>query len=166
MLTLFFHIAIYKLEADKKLTSEGITNIIKSKISDDKIVCLIQRGIERHFQQDYISSISSIHVLVPQIEAVLRLILQSENLIVTKEERDALMYKELGGLLEMKELSKVYTDDFIEYLRTLLTDIDGMNLRNKLSHGLLEVDDFIHENSFLIINVLLLLVTKKLDCCL
>lgn len=75
------------------------------------------------------------------------------------------MYKELGGILDMKkdELSKVYSDDFIKYLKIILIDINGMNLRNKLSHSLLNLEEFNHANSFLMIILLLLLVTQKLE---
>ena len=73
---------------------------------------LIEHGIEKHFQQDYISSI---HILMPRIEALLRLLLKSKNVIVTQEESHRSIDKLLEGILEMKKLEEIYQPSFIKF---------------------------------------------------
>lgn len=61
---------------------------------------------------------------------------------------------------------------FLEHLRTKVSrensliivqyiDTNGINLRNRLSHGLLEKDEFNHKNSFSVIYTILILLTMS-----
>lgn len=68
------------------------------------------------------------------------------------------MYKEFGGLLTDNEVKNVLEDNIIEYLKIKYADINGINFRNKLSHGYLKIDEFNHRNSFAVIFALLKLV--------
>jgi hypothetical protein len=71
------------------------------------------------------------------------------------------MSKELGGLLELDELLDVLSPNLIKYLKLKYTDINGLNFRNNLSHGLLQQEDFNHINSCSIIySIMLILKTS------
>lgn len=66
------------------------------------------------------------------------------------------MYKEVGGLIT--DSKDVLGEDTVEYLKIKYTEINGINFRNKLSHGYLKIDEFNHRNSFAVIFTLLKLV--------
>lgn len=105
---------------------------------------LIKKAIIDHFDHDYISSI---HILVPQIEVTLRAVLSSKGIIplkIEKEGKEARIYEnELGGLL---------------------VDVTGINLRNKVSHGLMDsIEEFNHPISYSLIHVLLMLIRSSLE---
>ena len=72
------------------------------------------------------------------------------------------MYKELGGLLAMKEVNGILEDNIIEYLKIKYTDINGINFRNKLYHGYLKIEELNHTNSFAVIFGLLKLVKNAI----
>lgn len=72
------------------------------------------------------------------------------------------MVKELGGLLDLIELEDVLGNNLFRYLKIKLTDSNGINLRNSVSHGLLETDEFNHQNSFSIILVIIIILKISL----
>jgi hypothetical protein len=136
---------LLKLEESKKISVNAlITFLTKFKLLDDNSLELLQVGISRHFSHDYISSI---HILIPQLENIIRLILKELKINILKEENDAIMNKQIRGLLEMPEVSQILGTNFCNYLIIKYADIKSINLRNDVSHGLLKVNDFNHSNS-------------------
>jgi hypothetical protein len=70
---------------------------------------LIAQGIERHFEGDYISSI---HVLIPQVEVTLRYLLNKKGINTLKTKGDVKMDNELGGLLRDAAYGNALQEDF------------------------------------------------------
>jgi hypothetical protein len=86
--------------------------------------------------------ISAAHLLNPQLEHALRVHLNAIGVVTlnlpssgAQDERD------LGALLELPELRRLLDDAVIFDWRSLLTEKAGANLRNELSHGLIEPGD-------------------------
>jgi Domain of unknown function (DUF4209) len=137
------------LESKNKLTTVGVKEFFESYgIFDNTSDFLIYHGLEKHFQKDFVASM---HILIPQIEALLRRLLQLKKASFFKLKKDAIMSRELGGLLELNELSDILGLNLIKYLKLKYTDINGLKLRNNLSHGFLQKEDFNHTNSCSII---------------
>ena len=101
------------------------------------------------------------HILIPQIETVLRHVLEVRNMSAFKEKRQAIMVRELGGLLDIEEIKQIIGLNFHKYIQIKYTDANGINLRNRISHGLLTKDDFSHANSFSLIYTILILLTMS-----
>lgn len=150
---------VREMESNSKLTPTGVQDFVGSfGVLDETNIFLIKRGIMHHFQKDYVASM---HILMPQIETVLRHVLEIRNTSAFKEKRQAVMVKELGGLLDMDEIKKIIGLDFHKYMQIKYIDTNGINLRNRLSHGLLIKDDFNHANSFSLVYTILILLTMS-----
>jgi Domain of unknown function (DUF4209) len=147
------------LESENKITAFGIQHFLNTyRILDANCIFLLNQGFKHHFENDFVASI---HVLTPQIESVLRKLLELKKVNFFKLKKDAIMSKELGGLLELDELLDVLSPNLIKYLKLKYTDINGLNFRNNLSHGLLQQEDFNHINSCSIIySIMLILKTS------
>lgn len=143
---------------DEKLTQDNIfsflvnsaTNISKSRLE------IIHKGLERHFAGDYVSSI---HILIPQIEEILRQMLENAGYVAQVREKTGLREQQLRGLLENENTVDLLGKDFVEYLKVRLTDVDMENLRNLVCHGLVEIEQCNETNSILSIFIILKLST-------
>jgi hypothetical protein len=137
-----------------------LSHMFKPPLFEEGRKKLFEHGIEAYFSNDHVKTI---HVLVPQIEHCLRRLLGMLDKPTTKHGRsgvDIMMEKSLNDILEREESVKsVLGDDATFFLRFLLCDPRGYNLRNNLSHGLMEIDEFHRLISDRLIHVLLFLST-------
>jgi len=123
---------------------------------------LLGKGFEHYFQEDYVSAL---HLLVPQVEDILRNLLREANRSVTippdsgRRGRAAT----LGSLLLDEEFRRVAGTSLIRYYRLVLDDPNGMNLRNDLAHGLMEVKTMSKSGVELILYVLLSLTRFRIE---
>lgn len=112
-------------------------------------------------KQDYLSGL---HILIPYIEEVIRLIIKKAGRVeVVLEQHKTKFFRgiELGGLLTDKNVEKLIGLDFQKSLKVLLVDNDQTNLRNELLHGRLSSDK-INEAETLFIAYCLLKLMKIL----
>jgi uncharacterized protein DUF4209 len=72
------------------------------------------------------------------------------------------MDNELGGLLRDAAYGNALLEDLVKYLELRFTEQVGMNLRNNLSHGLLDDTAFTYEESLATIRAFLLLAELSL----
>jgi hypothetical protein len=158
--------AVKSLEDHEKISAAPFIQFISScGFLSDVSRSIISKGITEHFQQNYISSI---HILMPQIEAVLKSLLVTKGIIPLKLEKkkDELAIineNELGGLLEIEDAKNLLGENFTKYLKVKFVDQNGINLRNKISHGLIEsLEDFNHTTSYSLIHIIMML-SKKLQ---
>jgi hypothetical protein len=116
-----------------------------------------------HALHAYVSGdhITAIHVLVPQIEHALRRLLGMLGQPTNKHRRsdlNVMVEKTLNDILENEQaLLECLGEDVVIYLRTLLCDPRGFNLRNILTHGLMVPGQFNRFVSDRLIHVLLTL---------
>ncbi|HZH15429.1 MAG TPA: DUF4209 domain-containing protein [Archangium sp.] len=79
----------------------------------------------------------SLHILIPRLEAVVRELCSLIGAVIIREPDGA----KPGGVVALGELMSVLQGQFPEswrrYLRNLLNEPTGLNLRNRVSHGLL-----------------------------
>lgn len=84
----------------------------------------------------------SMHFLIPQFEAVIRHILNTEKIITSKlNDNDIQEERLLAPLLAMPDTEKIFGKDFIFELRGLLCEKTGYNFRNELVHGFLNASE-------------------------
>lgn len=99
----------------------------------------LKEGVAAYLRQDYVKAI---HVLIPQIECAIRNILHSIEVPTTKIVRGNSQLKNLNDMLREPTLEAVLPEDLRMYLRVLLSDQRGWNLRNTVCHGLLPFEQF------------------------
>lgn len=97
----------------------------------------LAKGLHAGFQFDLLVAVP---VLLPQLEHLLRLIVQSRGGLTTTIREDRTQQQHLlKALLDKKELTEAIGDDEVFGLKGLLIDQGTGNLRNDVLHGL--VDD-------------------------
>lgn len=98
-----------------------------------------------------------VHIAVPRIESAVRLILRELDVAIYRIQlgKRPGQYPPLGALLgELVDLG--FDEAWIYYLRWLLTDHMGQNLRNEVAHG--RVRDASEANAVMVLRALLLVV--------
>ena len=123
---------------------------------------LAAAGIRAHFAGDYITSV---HILVPQVEQALRLLLEQKGALMLGG-RDRVRQDLLKKMLAEGE--GVLGRDLAEFLRVWLVDEGSVNLRNRVCHALYgdypdmdgydPLHEFGHGTSLLLILTICLLV--------
>ena len=144
-----------------KLTDQGISpDIVIRKINgwqylsdDDKKIISI--GIERYFDRDYISSI---HILVPRFENCFRKFFEHGGHPTTSI-RDGIQKEQvLNQFLNQDFVVEKIGEDKVEFLRLLLVDELGLNLRNDVAHGLSKLDNLNEVNANIVLYLFFMLI--------
>lgn len=98
------------------------------------------RGIQAGFYGDWLVAM---HLLVPQLEASVRQVLQQHGIITSKLEADGTQdERDLGWLLTHPTMEEIFGKDISFDLRGILIERFGHNLRNVLAHGLVPEGGF------------------------
>jgi len=123
---------------------------------------LIREGVDAYLNGDHVKAV---HILIPQIEHALRVLLGGLGQPTNKPMRSAkgvMQEKTLTDILEYEAAIEAWAEknsvqDWLAYLRCFLTDPRGHNLRNRLAHGLMVPDEFGRQVSDRVFHVLLML---------
>lgn len=92
-------------------------------------------GYERDF-------VTALHLLIPQIEHLIRVHLKQAGTKTTNLDKDGIQNENgLSTLMDLPEAEKVFGKDLAFELKALFCDAFGPNLRNELAHGLLDEDE-------------------------
>jgi hypothetical protein len=102
---------------------------------------LIQIGLRHALNED---AVSALHILVPQLEDVLRRILGREGHDPGRRNpSDQAVTEEitLGSILQQLEGHRILTSDDALLFTLALDEPRGLNLRNRIGHGLVRIRD-------------------------
>ncbi|AHV36245.1 hypothetical protein AI20_13930 [Aeromonas hydrophila YL17] len=92
-------------------------------------------GYERDF-------VIALHLLIPQIEHLVRIHLKQAGANTTNLDKDGIQNENgMSTLMDLPEAEDIFGKDLSFELKSLFCDAFGPNLRNELAHGLLEEDD-------------------------
>lgn len=124
-----------RASSSKVITSDSVEAFLfESPLFLENRRSQIGRGLLAYFEED---AIASIQVLVPQVEQAIR---QLTNLIgapiYTQRRGGGLHVRSLDDLLRDTAVVSILGTDVAAYLRLLLTDARGWNVRNIVTHGL------------------------------
>jgi len=139
---------------EKGLDSERMLNVLfRGEPLEKGREQIVEVALDRFFACDYVSSI---HILVFQIEGILREILARAG-GCTARLTDQNVYQErmLDDILRDNDLRKVVGDDVCEFLRIILSDPLGTNLRNRIGHGLSFTIEFDKDANLILFVILL-----------
>ena len=97
---------------------------------------LFAKALHAGFEYDFVTSI---HLLAPQLEHLVRVALKESDVHTTTLTQDGIdMECGLSTLLDKPEAAEILDENFLFELKVLLTDQRGPNLRNEVAHGLLD----------------------------
>jgi len=138
---------------DKNLNAESIASyIFNSALVNDDRKPLLEKAFERYFTEDHVCSV---HILVFQIEGILRDILEKLDRPTTTIKRDSTMESSLDSILRNSPMREFLTEDFAMFLQIMLSDPEYLNLRNEIAHGLYKYKSYTKPTSELLIIILL-----------
>lgn len=102
-------------------------------------VRLFGKALYAGYDRDFVAAL---HLLVPQIEQLVRFHLKQAGAKTTNLDRNGIE-NELGlsSLMDLPEAGKVFGSNVSFEIKALFCDPFGPNLRNQLAHGLLGFDD-------------------------
>ena len=150
-------------EENMQITTNNYLDYLHTfELHEQAVLKLIECGIQRHYEKDYISSI---HILIPQVENTLRRLLEQKGISVLRSHNQILQYLTLGSQIESSR--PILGTDLVEFLRIKLVEDDGINLRNRVCHSIYEdlpkledydaLHDFSHATSLSLILIIMLL---------
>ena len=119
-------------------------------------IATVEHALKLYFEEQYCVAC---HLLVPQIEAMVRQIVDCAGYPILKEEKGSntgYQYTTLDELLRCP----VFGEDVSFYLRACLTSPKGLNIRNNLCHSLVSPFTFDFQIADRLIHILLLLSCK------
>lgn len=152
---MYRHAQFHQLACSAAIISPGTNQIILEHyvrekdflpiVSDNRFVppgreVIYARGLYAGLTGDLLVST---HLLIPQLEDSIRYILYQHGLITsTYDDKGVQDERNLNSLLFIPEVSQILGEDLTFDLQGLLIERFGSNLRNKMAHGLMELDDF------------------------
>ena len=84
---------------------------------------------------------TALHLLAPQIEHMVRFHLKQAGVKTTTLDSNGIeTEKGLSSLMDLPEAEKIFGEDLSFEIKAVFCDPSGPNLRNELSHGLIDVD--------------------------
>jgi len=150
------------LEKEHPKYIESLSQYLSSSgIIDDKRIPIINHGLQAFKDKEYLASI---HILVFQIEGILRDLLGKLGLPTFSYRSNEMRERMLSDILVTLSQIEGMDKDFLKFIEIYLCDIRGDNYRNDIAHGLLSLGDFTKENAQLLLLILikLLLILIKL----
>jgi len=142
------------MRQDGGFTTDSLVSYMSSSpfFDEDKLE-MTRVGIERYFADDHVSAI---HILVPQLEDVLRRIIDKLGLPTTSRTPEGLTReKPLKEVLDTPELKALLGDRVWFYFKYVLEHQLGENLRNDVAHGLITKDRCTRQLTEMVLHLLL-----------
>lgn len=140
---LFLHYTLEVGEQRGLVTKETLLEFLgKSAAIDPARLPIFERALSAYFDRDYMVFI---HLVIPQMEEAIRNLMEKQGVAVLKFKDNVFNLRTLDDILNeeaFKELFGESGQDIQTYMRVLLTDRKGWNVRNEVSHGLLPPEAF------------------------
>ena len=132
----FLHQALERAKSTWKIDSDRwVAFLAQSPIFPPHSHALLKEGIDAWLAQD---ALKAVHVLVPQVEAALRemLVAMGESPMRPSRSGGGFVTLGMGEVLNTTSFKIKANPTLRLHLRALYTEAKGINLRNKLAHGL------------------------------
>ena len=131
--------ALQTLNAEHRLAERYLLSLCRnSRVIPPGREVLWAKGLFFGFERDFVVST---HLLIPQLEHFVRMIMKQCGLKTTTLDSMGIETENgLSTLLDHPDIEKALDNNLIFELKALLADSIGPNLRNEVAHGLLEAD--------------------------
>lgn len=129
--------ALHAFSLDHRIRESDLAQMIaQSPIVPRGRAPLIAKALFAGFERDLVIAL---HLLVPQVEHLVRWHLKSSGVKTTTLSSDGVENENgLSTLVDLSEVTKIFGDDLAFELKALFCDAFGPNLRNEVAHGLLD----------------------------
>jgi len=135
MLAQIVRVVFDRLAQHFRPTPDDVLQHLENSIFDPSRTEIVRRGVAAYLSADHVAALC---ILIPEIEAAVRFLATTAGLPTEKRSQGGgFDLKNLGDLLADPRMKSLLTDRIALYLRVLLTDRRGWNLRNAISHGFL-----------------------------
>ncbi len=133
--------------------------IYQSPVYDPEYRPIIENGMAAYLRGDHAAAI---HILIPMIENTLRrLMVLTGGPVYRPDQRGGLSLRSLDKILQDEGVIRSLGESTVHYLRVLLTDQRGWNLRNNICHGLQHPNTFGYKVGDRLLHVLLVLAQLR-----
>jgi hypothetical protein len=138
---MFLFLAIDRLRERFPPSADDLAHHLRrSPLFPESVMPILYAGLDAYLRNDHLTAA---HLFVPQIEAAVRHLLDLCGGNLWKPHRNGgLMMKNLEDVLREAPVAKSLTENVVLYLRVLLTDQRGWNLRNNICHGNCTTESF------------------------
>ena len=126
-----------------------------SEVISTERIAILRHGLRAYGQQEYVAAI---HVLVFQIEGILRDMLGLAGLptwTTYKRDTSEMRARTLDDILEALGQIKGVNQDFLKFVTLLLNNLMADNIRNDIAHALMPVEAFQQQYAELLLLVLI-----------
>ena len=129
--------ALDAFSLDHRIREADLAYIVgRSPIVPRDRVALFAKGLFAGFERDLVSAL---HLLVPQVENMVRWHLKAAGVKTTTLTPDGIENENgLSTLVELPEVTSIFGEDIAFEIKALFCDPFGPNLRNEIAHGLLD----------------------------
>ncbi len=129
--------ALQQVHLEHCISENDLINIVAlSGTVPAERVSLVAKGLKAGFEGDFVVAL---HLLVPQLEHLVRVHLQHYGEKTTTPDTDGLQREAgLSSLVNLPGMEAVFGTDLAFEIRALFCERFGPNLRNELAHGLLD----------------------------
>ena len=160
-LSLFVDVTFAVFRDEGGLDAATMSDVLqRSPFIDGDTAEVLEVGLERYLSGDFVSAM---HVLIPQLEDVLRRMLRLLGGPTTSIRDGVTLEIYLNQVLDAPEMEHLLGKNTIFYLRYLLVEQLGRNLRNRVAHGLIRKSECDRPTLALVVMSLLRLVPYKAE---
>lgn len=153
-LGVLLHIIILKGQEGGLFSVDNIMDFVsRVPYLSEKRIRIIEKGVAAFLDHDYITSIS---ILMPQTEHLIRVFFLSNGYTVTGNDKTGTTSDALGTLLDNDDII-VCEKNISNYLRLILSMKTGWNVRNLYCHGLEESFSLSHADR--VFHIVILMAT-------
>lgn len=131
--------ALQVISAEHRTTERTLLSMCRnSHVIPSGREVLWAKGLFFGFEGNFIVAT---HLLIPQVEHLVRIIMKQNDLTTTTLDSKGIETENgLSKLLEHPDIEKAMDKNLLFEFRALLTERSGPNLRNEIAHGLIEAD--------------------------
>lgn len=138
-------------------TESCIDFLREGQLIDARNIPIIEIGISRYFQNDFVSAI---HILAPQFESTLRRLFENAGYPTTSLGSQQVQNEQtFNAFLNRSDVKKGLGENVHQLIKFVMVDKIGLNLRNNIGHGLMPIEAMGKENCSLILYLFLIIST-------
>lgn len=153
---------LQKIFEEHHVTTEALTDyLFQSPIFVDLKKETIKKAIQFYLDGEHETFA---YLIIPQIEAAFRQFLDSIGVPVHRANRHGgFQLHTLDDLIRNPHVKTLFGEDCVTYFRVVLSETRGLNLRNRVCHGLVDPQELNQITSSLLLHILIILSQTRID---
>ncbi|HFE6047650.1 TPA: DUF4209 domain-containing protein [Staphylococcus aureus] len=142
-------------------TEDFMQKFNKWELLDNKNVPFIEHGISRFLEKDYLSAL---HILVPQFESTVRRMFSKAGYSTTSIRKGNTQQEvTFNEFLLRDDVKSTLGNDVHKLIQIVMVEQSGLNLRNEIAHGLIELSNINYTKCILVIYIFLILTRYSIE---